>query len=146
MNSHSPMLLPDMMTSGSLASFQLFPEYHPSHWEICSICPFCSIAMYIVTTGTSTSPRLMQQYPLPTHNSLEKLDITFRDLLSAERVWMWRECRHRTRLASVHNTYTLSHLQRTGSCAHPFKDSSKSLFPTHRFFFSSVNPRRGESF
>lgn len=30
MNSHSPVLLPDRMTSGNLASVQLFPEYHPS--------------------------------------------------------------------------------------------------------------------
>lgn len=92
MNSHSPMLLTAVLASGSLASVQPFPEHHPSCCVRSALFVHfvegeCLTDMYIVTTGTSsTSPHLTQEYSLPARDSLEKLDMTLRGLLSAESV------------------------------------------------------------
>lgn len=67
--------------------------------------------MYIVTRGTSTFPHLTKEYLLPTHDSLEKLDITLQDLLSAESVWMWR-VQTQDRASQYTHTLILSHLQK----------------------------------
>lgn len=137
------MLLTAMMASGNLASVQPFPEHHPSCCVRSALFVHfvegkCLTDMYIVTTGTSsTAPRLTQEYSLPAHDSLEKLDMTLRGLLSAERVWVWRVQTH-NRLA----VYTHSHLHNTGQCAHPLRASPASLLPLSAF--SSINPRSSE--
>lgn len=133
-NSRSPVLLSDMITSGNLASFQLFPRASPQPLRDLLYRSFflvgkCFIAMCIVATGTSTSSHLTQEYPVPTHVTLAKLDLTLRDLLSAE--FGCGESRHRTGLAGVH-TLTLA---KTGRCARPLKSSPKSLFPHSQHFF-----------
>lgn len=67
MNSHSPVLLPAMTTSGNLSSVQHFPERRPTCWARSALFVHfvggqCLTDMYIVTTGTNTSPHLTQEY------------------------------------------------------------------------------------
>lgn len=136
MNSHSPVLLPARLTPGNLAWVQPFPEHHPSCCVRSALFVHfvegqCLTDMYIVTSGTSTSSHLTQEYPLPAHDSLEKLDMTLRGLLSTERVWVWRAQNQLTACTHTH-THTLSLAQHRSACTSsegfPYKSLSSLGF------------------
>lgn len=112
-NSRSPVLLSDMITSGNLASFQLFPRASPQPLRDLLYRSFflvgkCFIAMCIVATGTSTSSHLTQEYPVPTHVTREVRPNPPR--FAVCRVWMWRE-QTQDRSSRCTHTYTCKNWQ-----------------------------------
>lgn len=133
MNSHSPVLLPDMMTSGNLASVQRFPEHHPSGREVCSVCPFCGRKMsYCYIHGNHKNQYLSSPNTrIPSANTRQSREVRHNPpRFAACREWLWRvQSQDRARRVHAH-----THSHKTGQCAHSLKGFPKSLFP-HSFFF-----------